>query len=81
MAGVDVKYLYCIIFTQGGSVYLHAFACYYGVAACAVLYNPKQETSKNLASSHTTDLFSIGGTLMLWCVWPSFNGGLLVGIL
>jgi len=70
---------YLHVSDAGGSVYLHAFACYYGVAACAVLYNPDQETSKNLGVSHTTDLFAIGGTLMLWCIWPSFNGGLLIG--
>ena len=63
----------------GGSIFLHAFACYYGLAACAVLYNPDQETSKNLSVSHTTDLFAVGGTLMLWCIWPSFNSGLLLG--
>jgi len=70
---------YLHVSDAGGSVSLHAFACYYGLAACAVLYKPNQETSKNLTVSHTTDLFAIGGTLMLWCIWPSFNSALLMG--
>jgi len=74
---VGTKYLH--VSDAGGSIFLHAFACYYGLAACAVLYNPDQETSKNLSVSHTTDLFAVGGTLMLWCIWPSFNSGLLFG--
>jgi ammonia channel protein AmtB len=57
---------------MGGSITIHAFGAYYGLAASLVLSNKRQAfgaytsaNSKNSAS-YISDLFSIIGTLFLW---------------
>eukprot|EP00882_Tetradesmus_deserticola_P015119 GHRQ01016097.1.p1 GENE.GHRQ01016097.1~~GHRQ01016097.1.p1 ORF type:complete len:343 (+),score=159.07 GHRQ01016097.1:214-1242(+) len=67
---------------MGGSITIHAFGAYYGLAASLVLSNRRQAfgayTSANPknSASYISDLFSIIGTLFLWMYWPSFNGAL-----
>uniref|UniRef100_A0A383VG84 Ammonium transporter AmtB-like domain-containing protein n=1 Tax=Tetradesmus obliquus TaxID=3088 RepID=A0A383VG84_TETOB len=67
---------------MGGSITIHAFGAYYGLAASLVLSNKRQAfgayTSANPknSASYISDLFSIIGTLFLWMFWPSFNGAL-----
>ncbi|KAK9829438.1 hypothetical protein WJX72_005875 [[Myrmecia] bisecta] len=62
----------------GGSVSIHAFGAYYGLAASLMLGRgqrlPPSHPKNN--SSYTTDVFAMIGTLFLWIFWPSFIGAL-----
>lgn len=63
----------------GGSLVIHAFGAYFGLAASWVLspsslrYNkhPKEE------SSYQSDIFAMIGTVFLWIYWPSFVAALV----
>lgn len=67
---------------MGGSITIHAFGAYYGLAASLVLSNGRQAhgayTSANIknSASYFSNIFSMIGTLFLWMYWPSFNGAL-----
>ena len=62
----------------GGSITIHAFGCFFGVAASYMLTPPPGGGSshpKNSAS-YTSDMTAMLGTLFLFIYWPSFNGAL-----
>eukprot|EP00931_Biecheleriopsis_adriatica_P018941 TRINITY_DN13066_c1_g2_i3.p1 TRINITY_DN13066_c1_g2~~TRINITY_DN13066_c1_g2_i3.p1 ORF type:complete len:454 (+),score=90.62 TRINITY_DN13066_c1_g2_i3:69-1430(+) len=62
----------------GGTIIIHVFGAYFGLAACAALGPASNETLN--ASSYNSDLFSLIGTVFLWLFWPSFvAGGLPAG--
>lgn len=56
----------------GGSIYVHIFGAYFGLSLSRMLGKPKCKNHE--ASSYTSDMFSMIGTLFLWVFWPSFNG-------
>ncbi|XP_075996684.1 ammonium transporter Rh type C 2 isoform X2 [Genypterus blacodes] len=61
----------------GGSMVIHAFGGYYGLAISWVLYRPTLYQSKRLNSSvYHSDVFAMIGTLFLWMFWPSFNSAI-----
>nr|XP_046241588.1 rh family, C glycoprotein a [Scatophagus argus] len=61
----------------GGSMVIHAFGGYYGLAISWVLYRPNLHQSKRLAGSvYHSDMFAMIGTLFLWMFWPSFNSAI-----
>ncbi|XP_074475140.1 rh family, C glycoprotein a [Sebastes fasciatus] len=61
----------------GGSMVIHAFGGYYGLAISWVLYRPNLHQSKRLNGSvYHSDLFAMIGTLFLWMYWPSFNSAI-----
>lgn len=65
----------------GGSITVHAFGAYFGLAVSFML-RPKVEQNnagKLEGSSYTSDIFAMVGTLFLWIFWPSFNSALLDG--
>eukprot|EP00928_Gymnodinium_smaydae_P099471 TRINITY_DN9501_c0_g1_i1.p1 TRINITY_DN9501_c0_g1~~TRINITY_DN9501_c0_g1_i1.p1 ORF type:complete len:425 (-),score=102.80 TRINITY_DN9501_c0_g1_i1:309-1583(-) len=59
----------------GGTIIIHVFGAYFGLAACKVLGKPRDATLN--ASSYVSDLFSLVGTVFLWLFWPSFVAGAL----
>lgn len=63
----------------GGSITIHAFGAYYGLAASLVISSRQSDyTSANTknSASYISNIFSMIGTLFLWLYWPSFNGAL-----
>lgn len=66
----------------GGSMVIHAFGAYYGLAA-AFFYYPKRsikDEDKLCGSSYTSNLVAMVGTLFLFMYWPSFNAALGSGV-
>jgi len=62
----------------GGTIIIHVFGAYFGLACCATLGGAKNEDLND--SSYVSDLFSLIGTVFLWLFWPSFvAGGLPAG--
>jgi ammonium transporter Rh len=63
----------------GGTIQIHLFGCYYGLAASYMLSRKQGKHGvdhpKNV-SGYLNDVFSMVGTLFLWLYWPSFNGAL-----
>ncbi|KAJ3057229.1 hypothetical protein HK097_010589 [Rhizophlyctis rosea] len=66
---------------MGGSVFIHLFGAYFGLAVSYVLCHNREKAkayarhSKN-GSSYNSDLFSLLGTIALFIYWPSFNSAL-----
>ncbi|KXJ18333.1 ammonium transporter Rh type A [Exaiptasia diaphana] len=58
---------------SGGSMFVHAFGCYYGLAFCRMLYRKETTESSKVEASYTSDVFALLGSILLWCYWPSFN--------
>jgi len=59
----------------GGTIIIHVFGAYFGLACCFALGAAKDETLNG--SSYVSDLFSLVGTVFLWLYWPSFVAGAL----
>ncbi|XP_003795302.1 ammonium transporter Rh type B [Otolemur garnettii] len=58
----------------GGSMTIHTFGAYFGLALSRVLYRPQLEKSRHRQGSvYHSDLFAMIGTIFLWVFWPSFN--------
>jgi len=55
----------------GGSVTIHVFGCYFGLAVSYVFGKP--EDTEYYKSMYHSDLFAMIGTLFLWLYFPSFN--------
>ena len=62
----------------GGSMIIHTFGAYFGLAASKVLTNKRILVSSAdvQGSNYVSDLFSMIGTIFLWMYWPSFNGAM-----
>ncbi|NXG63379.1 RHAG protein, partial [Hemiprocne comata] len=61
----------------GGSMTIHAFGAYFGLALTLVLYRPGLKNKhENDESTYHSDLFAMIGTLFLWLFWPSFNSAI-----
>ncbi|CAL8243221.1 unnamed protein product [Lota lota] len=61
----------------GGSMVIHTFGGYYGLAISWVLYRPNLNLSRRLNGSvYHSDVFAMIGTLFLWMFWPSFNSAI-----
>lgn len=65
----------------GGSITVHAFGAYFGLAVSLMLRSSKDQNDagQNESSNYTSDIFAMIGTLFLWVYWPSFNSVLAVG--
>lgn len=56
----------------GGSMIIHAFGAYFGVA-CAWVLGPRNADQTKNGSNRWSDTFAMIGTVFLWMYWPSFN--------
>ena len=63
----------------GGSLVIHTFGAFFGLAATLSFQAKNAKESKNMSSSYNSNLFAMIGTVFLWIYWPSFNGALAVG--
>lgn len=59
----------------GGSMTIHMFGAYFGLAASWVMSPPAAFDNPNNGAVYHSDLFSMVGTIFLWMFWPSFNAG------
>ncbi|EDS36568.1 ammonium transporter 1 [Culex quinquefasciatus] len=65
----------------GGSITVHAFGAYFGLAVSFVM-RPSKENAKAgpmEGSSYSSDITAMIGTIFLWIFWPSFNSALVDG--
>jgi len=65
---------YLDIADAGGTIIIHVFGAYFGLAACAALGKATSNLDQN-GSDYTSDRFSLIGTVFLWLFWPSFVAG------
>jgi len=63
----------------GGSIVIHTFGAYFGLAVSFVLGKFSPYKSDKEGSVYHSDLFAMIGTIFLWLFWPSFNAGPAVG--
>merc|ERR1719468_726632 len=57
----------------GGTIAIHMFGAYFGLAVSWVLGQPTRNEKE--ANSSVSDMFSLVGTVFLWLYWPSFVAG------
>jgi ammonium transporter Rh len=64
----------------GGTMFIHTFGAYFGLACSWVLSNGKRtKDHPNNSSKYHSDMFSMVGTIFLWVFWPSFVSVLASG--
>ncbi|MDK2743362.1 MAG: ammonium transporter [Nitrospira sp.] len=56
---------------SAGSIVIHAFGAYFGLAASLVI-TTAQQRSQPIESDPTSDRFGMLGSMVLWLFWPSF---------
>ena len=70
---------------MGGSIFVHTFGAYFGLAVAKTLGSPIRKVDgldtqdKPAESTPTSDTFAMIGTIFLWMFWSSFNGALASG--
>jgi ammonium transporter Rh len=64
----------------GGTMTIHMFGAYFGLAASYALGPPKPSTASNATPDKVSDLLALIGTTILWVYWPSFVGGTETGV-
>lgn len=60
----------------GGSVIIHTFGAYFGLAVAWMIGKQSHRTHKDNSSVYHANIFSFIGTLFLWLFWPSFNAAI-----
>lgn len=66
-----------VVTDAGGSVVLHTFGAFFGLAVAYVLGVPTASEQAHKTSRYHSDVFAMLGTLVLWVYWPSFNAALV----
>eukprot|EP00116_Pleurobrachia_bachei_P004671 sb/3464933/ len=65
---------------QGGSMIVHAFGAYFGVATVFGMgLKSKHLPEKHRTTTYFSDMGAMLGTVVLWVYWPSFNAASLYG--
>ncbi|KAK6042856.1 ammonium transporter [Cooperia oncophora] len=57
----------------GGSIVVHAFGAYFGLACSRAFASDKQRDHDNEGSVYHSDIYAMIGAIFLWVFWPSFN--------
>ena len=65
---------------MGGSIFVHTFGAYFGVAASYFFQPDRANKSTNMKSSYHSEMLALIGSIFLWMYWPSFNGALATGV-
>jgi ammonium transporter Rh len=66
----------------GGSMTIHMFGAYFGLAVSYALGVPKDEHAAEAGEpDRVSDVFAMIGTTILWVFWPSFVGATETGVL
>jgi len=60
------------ILDVGGSIVVHVFGAYFGLAASWVLTRSSWKEDKENAAVYHSDMFAMIGTIFLFVFWPSF---------
>jgi len=65
----------------GGSMYVHTFGAYFGIAASLFFNKAKalRDDAGRCEGNYESQLIAMIGTIFLWMYWPSFNGALAYG--
>jgi ammonium transporter Rh len=58
----------------GGSMTIHMFGAYFGLAVSYVLGSPKKTSTSSSEPNQVSDIMAMIGTALLWVYWPSFVG-------
>jgi len=61
---------------MGGSIVIHAFGAFYGLAASYFFQPTRAASSGNNQSGMQSELIALIGSIFLYIYWPSFNGAL-----
>eukprot|EP00557_Chaetoceros_sp_GSL56_P005444 CAMPEP_0176490952 /NCGR_PEP_ID=MMETSP0200_2-20121128/8159_1 /TAXON_ID=947934 /ORGANISM="Chaetoceros sp., Strain GSL56" /LENGTH=424 /DNA_ID=CAMNT_0017888321 /DNA_START=134 /DNA_END=1408 /DNA_ORIENTATION=- len=64
----------------GGTLTIHMFGAFFGLAASYALGPQEKESASNNSASRVSDVFSFVGTTLLWVYWPSFVGATETGV-
>ena len=64
---------------MGGSMVVHSFGAFFGLALSWVLYKESSKNHKENKPVYHSNLFAFIGCVFLWMYWPSFNGALATG--
>lgn len=73
------EHLFMVV-DAGGSMFVHVFGAYFGLAISFVFGIKDRPTEHELeGSSYQSDIFAMIGTVFLWLFWPSFNSADLTG--
>ncbi|KAL3935280.1 MAG: hypothetical protein SGBAC_009169 [Bacillariaceae sp.] len=64
----------------GGTMTIHMFGAYFGLAVSKALGGPKPSSESNSEPSQVSDVFAMIGTTLLWVYWPSFVGATETGV-
>ncbi|KJH50952.1 putative ammonium transporter Rh type [Dictyocaulus viviparus] len=57
----------------GGSIVVHTFGAYFGLACSKTFGNKRQRDHENEGSIYHSDIYAMIGAIFLWVFWPSFN--------
>lgn len=64
---------------MGGSMFIHTFGAYFGLAVTYFTSKPEAHENKNNSSDYTSNMVAMIGTVFLFMFWPSFNCAMAAG--